>query len=73
MKITNVYYIVLSIIVIFPTSMAWAEEKTNLNNSSLVPSSSISLNRTNVDFATNIEFIKGHLSAAILNKQAGNN
>ena len=53
--------------------MAWAEEKTNLNNSSLAPSSSISLNRTNVDFATNIEFIKGHLSAAISNKQAGNN
>ena len=73
MKITNVYYIVLSIIVIFPTSMAWTEEKTNLNNSSLIPSSSISLNRTNVDFATNIEFIKGHLSAAISNKEIGNN
>jgi hypothetical protein len=55
--------------------MAWAaEEKSNIiNNSSHSSSSSISLNNTNVDFATNIEFIKGHLSAAILNKQAGNN
>ena len=75
MKITNVYCIVLLIIVIFPTIMAWAaEEKSNIiNNSSSYSSSSISLNNTNVDFATNIEFIKGHLSAAILNKQAGNN
>ncbi len=73
MKITNVYYIVLLIIVIFPTYTAWTEEKTNINNSSLAPSSSISLNRTNVDFATNIEFIKGHLSAAISNKEIGNN
>ncbi len=75
--ITNVYYIVLLIIVILPTTMAWAaEEKSNIiNNSSsyLSSSSSISLNNTNVDFATNIEFIKGHLSAAISNKQAGNN
>jgi hypothetical protein len=61
--------------------MAWAaEEKTSISNYSQLPSSSsppptsssISLNNTNVDFATNIEFIKGHLSAAILNKQAGN-
>ena len=54
-------------------STAWTEEKTNINNSSLTPSSSISLNSTNVDFATNIEFIKGHLSAAISNKETGNN
>ncbi|HET8856788.1 MAG TPA: hypothetical protein VFM28_04600 [Nitrososphaeraceae archaeon] len=76
MKITNIYFIVLLIIVIFPTIMAWAaEEKSNIinNSSSYSSSSSISLNNTNVDFATNIEFIKGHLSAAILNKQAGNN
>lgn len=74
MKITNVYFIVLLIIVIFPTIMAWAaEEKSNIINNSSSSSSSISLNNTNVDFATNIEFIKGHLSAAILNKQAGNN
>ncbi len=55
MKITNVYYISLLIIAIFPTTIAWAEEKTNINNSSSVP-----LNYTDVDFATNIEFIKGH-------------
>ena len=73
MKITNVYYISLLLIVIFPTTIAWTEkEKTNINNSSLVPSL-VSLNDTNVDFATNIEFIKGHLYAAISNKQIGNN
>ncbi|HEX7256849.1 MAG TPA: hypothetical protein VF242_02205 [Nitrososphaeraceae archaeon] len=68
MKINNVYYISLLLIVLFPTTIAWAEEKTNINNSS-----SLQLNDTDVDFATNIEFIKGHLSAAISNKQAGNN
>ena len=55
--------------------MTWAEEKSNIiNNSSYSSSSSqsISLNNTNIEFATNIEFIKGHLSAAISNKQAGN-
>ena len=82
--ITNVNYIsLLIIVIIFSTTMAWAaEEKTSISNYSQLPSSSspsppptsssISLNNTNVDFATNIEFIKGHLSAAILNKQAGN-
>jgi hypothetical protein len=78
--ITNVYYIsLLIIVIIFATTMAWAaEEKSTISNYSQLPSSSsptsssISLNNTNVDFATNIEFIKGHLSAAILNKQAGN-
>src|SRR5688500_19129012 len=68
MKINNVYYISLLLIVLFPTTIVWAEEKTNINNSS-----SLQLNDTDVDFATNIEFIKGHLSAAISNKQAGNN
>jgi hypothetical protein len=75
MKITNIYYIsLLLIFIIFPTTMTWAEEKSNIiNNSSYSSSSqSISLNNTNVEFATNIEFIKGHLSAAISNKQAGN-
>ncbi len=73
--ITNVYYILLLIIVILPTTMAWAaEEKSNIiNNSSssyLSSSSSISLNNTNVDFATNIEFIKGHyLLQFQINKQ----
>jgi hypothetical protein len=73
MKITNVYYFSLLLIVIFPTTIALAEEKTNITNSYSVPSSSVPLNKTNVDFATNIEFIKGHLSAAISNKQIGNN
>lgn len=72
MKITNVYYILLLLVVIFPTTMAWAEEKSSISNYSQLPSS-ISLNETNVDFATNIEYMKGHLSAAISNKQAGNN
>jgi len=70
MKRTNLYYISLLLIVIFPT-MAWAQEKSSISNYS--SSSSSSLNNSNVDFATNIEFIKGHLSAAISNKQAGNN
>jgi hypothetical protein len=68
MKKTNLYYIPLLLIVILPT-MGSAQEKPGINNHS----SSSSLNNTNVDFATNIEFIKGHLSAAISNKQAGNN
>jgi hypothetical protein len=70
MKTTNLYYIPLLLIVIFP-AIAWAQEKSSISNYS--SSSSSSLNNTNVDFATNIEFIKGHLSAAISNKQAGNN
>src|ERR671913_1227402 len=70
MKRTNLYYILLLLIVISPT-IAWAQEKSSISNYS--SSSSSSLNNTNVDFATNIEFIKGHLSAAISNKQAGNN
>ena len=69
MKRTYFYYLPLLLIVIFPT-MAGAQEKSSVNNPSF---SSSSLNNTNVDFATNIEFIKGHLSAAVSNKQAGNN
>ena len=72
MKRTNLYYILLLLIVISPT-MVWAQEKSSISNYSSSSSSSSSLNNTNVDFATNIEFIKGHLSAAISNKQAGNN
>ena len=70
MKKTNLYYVPLLLIVILPT-MGSAQEKPGINNQS--SSSSSSFNNTNVDFATNIEFIKGHLSAAISNKQAGNN
>ena len=71
MKINNVNYIILLFITIFPI-MAFAEEKSSISNYTS-PSSSSSSNNTNVDFATNIEFIKGNLSTAISNKQAGNN
>ena len=71
MKINNVYYIILLFITIIPI-MAFAEEKSSVSNYTS-PSSSSSSNITNVDFATNIEFIKGNLSTAISNKQAGNN
>ncbi len=70
MKRTIFYYISLLLIALYPT-MAWAQEQSSISNDS--SSSSLSLNNTNVDFVTNIEFIKGHLSAAISNKQAGNN
>ena len=75
--------------IIFPTIVTLAiEDKTNnitINNnnnknssnlSSISTSSAISsdaINYDDVDFATNIEFIKGHISAAISNKKAGNN
>ncbi len=62
----------LLLVAIFPI-MAFAEEKSSISNYTSSSSSSSSLNNTNVDFATNIEFIKGHLSAAISNKQTGNN
>jgi hypothetical protein len=70
MKITIFYFISLLLIALYPT-IAWAQEQSSISNDS--SSSSSSLNNTNVDFVTNIEFIKGHLSAAISNKQAGNN
>ena len=70
MKGIHLYYISFLIIAIFPT-MAWAAEESNYSSTSSLSSSS--LNNTDVDFATNIEFIKGHLSAAISNKEAGNN
>ena len=68
MKINNVYYIILLFITIFPI-LAFAEEKYSISNYTSPSSSS---NNTNVDFATNTEFIKINLSAAISNKQAGN-
>jgi hypothetical protein len=34
---------------------------------------SAQVNEKNVDFATNVEFVRGHLEKAILNKEAGNN
>jgi hypothetical protein len=79
MKIYNVYYMLLLFAIVFSTTtISWTivaaeEEKPNINNSSLLSLSSVPLNETNVDFATNIEYMKGHLSAAISNKQAGNN
>jgi hypothetical protein len=77
MKIYNFYYALLLPVIIFSTTITWtveaAEENSNINNFSLLSSSLVPLNETNVDFATNIEYMKGHLSAAISNKQAGNN
>ena len=52
--------------------MAFAEEKYSISDYSS-PLSSSSSNNTNIDLATNTEFIKGNLSTAISNKQAGNN
>ena len=77
MKIHNVYYFIsLLLVILFSTTTVIAsaqvvEEKSSTNKSYL--SSSLPINETNVDFATNIEYMKGHLSAAIFNKQAGNN
>ncbi len=71
MKIKNLYYIILLFITIFPI-MAFAEEKYSISDYSS-PLSSSSSNNTNIDLATNTEFIKGNLSTAISNKQAGNN
>ena len=78
MKIYNFYYALLLAAIIFSTTtITWqvgaAQENPNITNSSLQSSSLVPLNETNVDFATNIEYMKGHLSAAISNKQAGNN
>ena len=78
MKIYNFYYALLLAAIIFSTTtITWqvgtAQENLNITNSSLQSSSLVPLNETNVDFATNIEYMKGHLSAAISNKQAGNN
>jgi len=73
----NVTFLV--IIISFATQSSlqvWAQENNN-NDSQLLSSIFLQakkvLNDTDVDFATNIEFIKGHLSAAITNKLEGNN
>ena len=76
MKITNIQYFVFlivglsSAIIISPSIVYAAEENST---SSTNNSTSTTLNNTDVDFATNIEFIKGHLFAATSNKQDGNN
>ena len=79
MKLYDVYYMLLLFAIVFSTTtITWTivaaeEEKPNVSNSSLLSLSTVPLNETNVDFTTNIEYMKGHLSAAISNKQAGNN
>lgn len=62
-----------------PTMTAFAQDNdsTRRNTSTLLPSPAATttngLNSTLVDFASNIEQIRGHLNAAGMNKEAGNN
>jgi hypothetical protein len=54
------------------------EQNSNLNSSDSAltagtNTTTTNINSTQVDFASNIEQIRGHLNAAIMNKDAGNN
>jgi hypothetical protein len=74
--------LLLTICIIIPldfTTSVFAQEQ-NINLSSSTPTSSSNtnttisdLNSTQVDFVSNIEQIRGHLNAATMNKEAGNN
>ena len=60
------------------TAFAQDNDSTRRNASTLLPSPAATtttdgLNSTLVDFASNIEQISGHLNAAVMNKEAGNN
>src|SRR5918995_378685 len=78
-----VVLLLLTIYIILPldfTTSVFAQEQNNNNPSSSTPTSpsdankTISdLNSTQVDFVSNIEQIRGHLNAATMNKEAGNN
>jgi hypothetical protein len=62
----------------FTISVFAQEQSNNLsssNSTSTTGTNAITtgLNSTQVDFASNIEQIRGHLNAAIMNKEAGNN
>jgi hypothetical protein len=65
----------------YTTTTVFAQGQTNnTNTSSTSTTTSIGpdtttqrLNSTLVDFASNIEQIRGHLNAALMNKEAGNN
>src|SRR5215204_957805 len=54
------------------TKTVFAQEQNN-NTATLTPITDQGLNSTQVDFASNIEQIRGHLNAAVMNKEAGNN
>jgi hypothetical protein len=51
---------------------AFAQEQNNNTNAS-TSTTSPELNSTQVDFVSNMEQIRGHLNAAVMNKEAGNN
>jgi hypothetical protein len=54
------------------TMAAFAQEQNNNTNAS-TSTTSPELNSTQVDFVSNMEQIRGHLNAAAMNKEAGNN
>jgi hypothetical protein len=54
------------------TMIVFAQEQDN-NTATLTPVTNQGLNSTRVDFVSNIEQIRGHLNAAVMNKEAGNN
>ena len=54
------------------TMAALAQEQNNNTNAS-TSTTSPELNSTQVDFVSNMEQIRGHLNAAVMNKEAGNN
>ena len=54
------------------TMAAFAQEQNNNTNAS-ISTTSPELNSTQVDFVSNMEQIRGHLNAAVMNKEAGNN
>jgi hypothetical protein len=54
------------------TMAALAQEQNNNTNVS-TSATSPELNSTQVDFVSNMEQIRGHLNAAVMNKEAGNN
>ena len=62
----------------FTISIFAQEQNTNFSSSTPTPPSNTNttisgLNSTQVDFISNIEQIRGHLNAAVMNKEAGNN
>ena len=54
------------------TMTVFAQEQENNTNTS-ASTTSPELNSTQVDFVSNMEQISGHLNAAVMNKEAGNN
>jgi hypothetical protein len=54
------------------TMAAFAQEQNNNTNAS-TSTTSPERNSTQVDFVSNMEQIRGHLNAAVMNKEAGNN